>query len=314
MSFGYWGLRTAAGDVYHQIDEWGNHARDGHWDYADPDVDDHMNGNCWDWAIAHQGQNPHLRIGQEWHWQEPEERDHPEDEWIPIHAFTHDDHWAYDARGAFPLSEWRKWKGWDDVTFNHEPWEIGGWRDDKERPLYPSLEELVSRNKPKPPLPVKPEIVKGDDGWRIASANGVRYAAWEDPGYIHLPDTPPKGYPRIDLEQWYRPVREFSLNDLYNAQMQAQMSPMVDHLNQGDGQTEDLDFGHTDRHWPPEYGREVSRQASTDSIRYAHVVEADVADDLRRLAMAWDQWAPQVNGGCEGGCDHDRMTMGEYSI
>lgn len=54
--------------------------------------------------------------------------------------------------------------------------------------------------------------------------------------------------------------------------------------------------------------------ASTDGIRYAHIVEADVAEDLVRLAMAWDEWAPQINGGCEGGCDHDRMTMGEYSI
>lgn len=33
-----------------------------------------------------------------------------------------------------------------------------------------------------------------------------------------------------------------------------------------------------------------------------------------RLAMAWDQWAPQVQGGCGHGCDHSRMTMGEYSI
>ena len=161
-------LHTAAADDYHQIDEWGNAARDGHWDYADPDVDAHMNGNCWDWAIAHQRQNPHLRIGQEWHWQEPDEREHPEDEWMAIHAFTHDDHWAYDVRGAFPLADWRKWKGWDDVTFNHEPYEIGGGRYGKERPLYPPLEELVSRNKPKPPLPVTPEMVKGDDGWHVA--------------------------------------------------------------------------------------------------------------------------------------------------
>lgn len=206
MSWGLWGLRTAADDVYHQIDEWGNHARDGHWDYADPDVDSHMNGNCRDWALAHQGQNPHLRIGQEWRWQEPEERDHPEDEWIPIHAFTHDDHWAYDVRGAFPLADWRKWKGWDDVTFNHEPWEIGGGNPPRRGtpgwPLHPPTEELVSRNKPKPPLPVTPEMVEGDDGWHVAG----------------------------------------------------------------------------------------------------------------RTAMAWDEWAPKIQGGCKDGCDHDRMVMGEYSI
>jgi ribosomal protein S18 acetylase RimI-like enzyme len=195
MSWGLWGLRIAADDVYHQIDEWGNHARDGHWDYADPDVDDHMNGNCWDWAIAHQRQNPHLRIGQEWRWQEPDEREEPEDEWEAIHAFTHDDHWAYDVRGAFPLSEWRKWKGWDDVTFNHEPWEIGGGRYGQERPLYPPLEELVSRNKPRPPLPdrtamaVLPEGHHGpaeptydpwDAHWHDPSLNSraPRRAAW----------------------------------------------------------------------------------------------------------------------------------------
>jgi len=34
----------------------------------------------------------------------------------------------------------------------------------------------------------------------------------------------------------------------------------------------------------------------------------------KRFAMAWDQWAPQIKGGCDNGCDHDRMMMGEYSI
>ncbi len=33
-----------------------------------------------------------------------------------------------------------------------------------------------------------------------------------------------------------------------------------------------------------------------------------------RLAMAWDHWAPQIKGGCDSGCDHDRYLMGEYSI
>lgn len=147
MSTDLWGhgWRVAA------VDEWGNHARDDDWNYEDPDVDLHMNGGCWDWAIAHQRQNPHLRIGQEWRWNPPEERDDPEEEWTPIHAFTHDDHWAYDARGAFPLSEWRKWKGWDDVTFNHEPRDIGAgpsWP----RP-NPAMDELVSRNRTRPPSP-----------------------------------------------------------------------------------------------------------------------------------------------------------------
>jgi len=49
---------------------------------------------------------------------------------------------------------------------------------------------------------------------------------------------------------------------------------------------------------------------------YHHIVEADVADDVRQvhLAMAWDEWAPRIKGGCDNGCDHDRMMMGEYSI
>jgi hypothetical protein len=34
----------------------------------------------------------------------------------------------------------------------------------------------------------------------------------------------------------------------------------------------------------------------------------------KRFAMAWDHWAPQIKGGCDNGCDHDRMMMGEYSI
>jgi ribosomal protein S18 acetylase RimI-like enzyme len=224
VSRGHWGLHTAADDVYHQIDEWGNHARDGRWDYADPDVDEHMNGECREWALWHKRYNPHLRIGIEWSLLEPEERDHPEDEMVVSHAFTHDDHWAYDARGAFPLADWRKWKGWDDVTFNHEPSFIGG--SDNYPRSHPTIatEGMAARAGTKPPLPVTPEMVKDEDGW--------------------------------------------------------------------------------------------SRIASTDGVRYAHIVEADVAEDVRqvRLAMAWDQWAPQIKGGCDNGCDHDRMMMGEYSI
>jgi ribosomal protein S18 acetylase RimI-like enzyme len=37
-------------------------------------------------------------------------------------------------------------------------------------------------------------------------------------------------------------------------------------------------------------------------------------DRLARLAMAWDQWAPRIEGGCANGCDHSRGMMGEYSI
>jgi ribosomal protein S18 acetylase RimI-like enzyme len=33
-----------------------------------------------------------------------------------------------------------------------------------------------------------------------------------------------------------------------------------------------------------------------------------------RLAMAWDTWAPHINGGCKGICAPGDMTMGEYSI
>ena len=43
-------------------------------------------------------------------------------------------------------------------------------------------------------------------------------------------------------------------------------------------------------------------------------IDRDVAEDLMRLAMAWDQWAPHIDGGCDGGCAPGDMTMGEYSI
>lgn len=52
--------------------------------------------------------------------------------------------------------------------------------------------------------------------------------------------------------------------------------------------------------------------ASTDGIRYAHIVEADLAEDLIRLGMAWQDWAPQVRGGCKG-CSGGGDS-GEYYI
>lgn len=55
-----------------------------------------------------------------------------------------------------------------------------------------------------------------------------------------------------------------------------------------------------------------SRTAATDGIRYAHIVEADVAEDLWRLAMAWDQWADKIKGGCLDGCG--LRAEGRYTI
>lgn len=121
-----------------------------------------------------------------------------------------------------------------------------------------------------------------------AASRIVEAMAWEDPGFIEISDTPPKGYPRIDLTQWNRPVRQDSLNDLYNTQMQAQMSPMVDYLNRQEDAAEDLDFGHTDRHWPSEYGREVTK-----------------------LAMAWEDWKDKIRGGCRACYDG---WEGRYTI
>ena len=137
----------------------------------------------------------------------------------------------------------------------------------------------------------------------------ARVATWEDPdrpgNHITLSDTPERGYPRVML-----PVRKKdSLNDLYNAQMRAQMSPMVDHLNRPENQVEDLDFGHTDRHWPPEYGREVTGMArrvgpghyehdtpyGTFAIRAIHNRDRD-PDDPWRGGASWYLHPPSWDG------------------
>jgi hypothetical protein len=83
----------------------------------------------------------------------------------------------------------------------------------------------------------------------------------EDPdrpgNLIHLKDEPPRGYPRVHLPENYPWLKEPGLNDLYNEQMQAQMTPMIDYLNRNPAaESEKLDFDQTDRHWPAEYGRE----------------------------------------------------------
>jgi hypothetical protein len=97
--------------------------------------DDYMTGNCAAWALAHQREYPHLRMGIDWEhvgkghpeWEptmednyldpsDPDEQDHVF-RW-PQHVFTHDDHHAYDASGAHPLSGFGEWS---EVTLNHSP-------------------------------------------------------------------------------------------------------------------------------------------------------------------------------------------------
>lgn len=156
MSLDLWGygFRTAA------VDEWGNpgEVSDEDWQW--------INGGCLDWALAHQKAHPHLRFGIDW---EVQNQDNPgwsdyvhdtggdinstEDEHCPMHVFTHDDHWGYDIRGAFPLDKFRQWHY---LTLNHSLDDVTkdgdlGVRDwDGDDPPGP---ELIGRNPPRPPIP-----------------------------------------------------------------------------------------------------------------------------------------------------------------
>lgn len=377
MSRGLWGLRTAADDVYHQIDEWGNHAHDGHWDYADPDVDDHMNGECRNWALWHKRYNPHLRIGIEWSRQEPEERDHPDDEWVVSHAFTHDDHWAYDARGAFPLADWRKWKGWDDVTFNHEPSFIGGSEDwPRSHPTIPT-EGMAARAGTRPPLPDTPEMVKDEDGWcRIASTDGIRYAhiveadvaedlvrlasAAQDEAEAagkRLPPLPIRRQRHQD-EYWMKKpwgesetlLRPHGKNvALYHRTTPEEADRLVGEgfRHESDPDTKDVYFSDLLDGSADGFGHAVvkvvlphtaieGRNTAPTQVRHRRLDDPDDTEwhesgpaenwyrvdsrhlkgvPVTRIAMAWDEWAPQIKGGCP--VDRDAGVVhcsGRYTI
>ncbi len=83
--------------------------------------DEYMHGQCAAWAVAHQREYPHLRFGIDWQRLTPDHPDWDEEDegdeiWQPQHIFTHDDSYAYDVRGAHPLSDIKQW---DDVTLDH---------------------------------------------------------------------------------------------------------------------------------------------------------------------------------------------------
>lgn len=376
------GIRLAISQA--RRDGWGNHAPDDDYRYSDDDVDLHMNGACWEWALAHQKLHPHLRIGQEWAWVPPDERDYPDEEWEAKHAFTHDDHWAYDVRGVFPLSEWRRWKGWDDVTFNHDPREIGG------SPTWPSEDDaahgLAARNKPRPPLPDAPQMVRGGDGvWRLArrtampapsEAHDEPWPSYDRPVGGQPPNTPPA--PGVWFHASPHDIPEGAHlipsggESVYNTR--PKLNP---HRTDGDFYEQSGWQGRPNWVWLENHPEFVSGWAQRDGRNHIYLVEPHdgpypwngtaqmgwvangatvlkkISEDGRvpreyydlyhdtarrhweernaRLAMAWDQWAPQVRndfykhispGGlgklshyCEpGGCTASRNSVSAYWI
>lgn len=157
--------RTAAADE-HPRDEWGNRAypkdKYGNPDYGDDyDLDEYMYGQCASYAVGHQAEYPHLRFGIDWENIDKDHHEWPsimvEDEGLdpddpahqdkvfrrPQHIFTHDDHWAYDASGAYPVNKIQRW---DDLTLNHSLDDVEGTGYVEGGPAEP---EYVRKNPPR---------------------------------------------------------------------------------------------------------------------------------------------------------------------